>query len=223
MIAVSVSASTGVLTRPVASYSRPTVHRLLPLSGLIASALLLTACGSSAGTSSPTAAATTATSSTGPAPRIVGAAAALAPRCTPGALSARRTDTQGATGHVETGFEFRNASSRGCTLRGYPGALMLDAQGHAMATKLTRGNGFFPDTTVPPRTVTIAAHGGARFTLSYADNSEYAGRRTCHTAAALMITPPQSHGALRVSVSGAGQARFAPCGGDLTASPVHAG
>ncbi len=100
---------------------------------------------------------------------------------------------------------------------------MLDAQGHAMATHLTRGNGFFPDTTVAPRTVTIASHGGARFTLSYADNSEYAGRHSCHTAAALMITPPQSHGALHVSLSGAGMPRFAPCGGRLTASPVYPG
>jgi hypothetical protein len=199
------------------------VPRRLSLSVLIASALALAACGGSAGVGSHPAAPSTASSSPGPAPRIVGGAAALAPRCTPGQLSARRTDTQGATGHIETGFEFRNASSRGCRLRGYPGALMLDAQGRAMPTHLTRGNGFFPDTTTPPRTVTIAARGGARFTLSYADNSEYAGRRSCPVAAALMITPPQSGSALRVSLGGAGQPRFAPCGSRLTASPVYAG
>ena len=199
---------------------------LRALSGLIASALLLAACGSSASTSSRTASSTTTTATTSsapPAPRIVGGAAALAPRCTIAQLSVRRTDTQGATGHVETGFALRNVSSHGCTLRGYPGALMLDTQSHTVATHLTRGNGFFPDTTLAPRTVAIAPRGGARFTLSYADNSEYAGRRSCHTAAALEITPPQSHGALRVSVSGGGQPRFAPCGGHLTASPVYAG
>ncbi len=191
--------------------------------GVIASALLLAACGSSASTSSQTSTRTATTSSTAPTPRIVAGAAGLAPRCSPAALSARRTDTQGATGHVETGFTLRNVSARGCTLRGYPGALMLDAQGQRMATHLSRGHGFFPDTTVAPRTVTIAAHSGARFTLSYPDSSEYAGGHSCHTAAALEITPPQSRGALRVSVSGAGQPRFAPCGGRLTASPVYVG
>jgi Protein of unknown function (DUF4232) len=196
---------------------------LRTLSGLIASALLLAACGSSARSSSRTASTTAPTSSAPPAPRIVGAAAALARRCTAGQLSARRTATQGAPGHVETGFALRNVSAHGCTLRGYPGALMLDAQGRTMATHLSRGNGFFPDTTLAPRTVTIGVHGGARFTLSYADNSEYAGGHSCPTAATLEITPPQSHGALRLSVSGGGQPRFAPCGGRLTASPVYAG
>jgi hypothetical protein len=194
--------------------------------GLIASSLLIAACGSSVATSSRPAAtatvATAATSSGGPAPRIVAGAAAPA-RCTPAQLSARRTTTQGAPGHVETGFALRNVSAHGCTLRGYPGALMLDAQGRTMATHLTRGKGFFPDTTLAPRTVTIAVHGGARFTLSYADNSEYAGGHSCPTAATLEITPPQSRGTLRVSVSGGGQPRFAPCGGRLSASPVFAG
>ncbi|HWK18101.1 MAG TPA: DUF4232 domain-containing protein [Solirubrobacteraceae bacterium] len=199
---------------------------LRTFSGPIASALLLAACGGSASTNSRTSsttATTATTSSAPPAPRIVGAAAALAPRCTAGQLSSRRTATQGAPGHVETGFALRNSSAHGCTLRGYPGALMLDAQGRTMATHLTRGNGFFPDTTLAPRTVTIGVHGGARFTLSYADNSEYAGGQRCPTAATLEITPPQSHGALRVSVSGGGRPRFAPCGGRLTASPVYAG
>jgi len=66
----------------------------------------------------------------GPATRSV---AAVTPRCTSSQLELREVLFQGATGKRIWDFAFRNMGSK-CTLRGYPGAGLLDKHGHLVAT-----------------------------------------------------------------------------------------
>jgi hypothetical protein len=131
--------------------------------------------------------------------------------------------TQGATGHLEVTFALRNASGTICTLRGYPGARLFDAAGHPIATRLKRGGGFFPDTMSPPSRVLLAPSASARFGLSFVTNNEYAGAHQCVRVTSLESVPPGGAGALRVSLTGRGVPRLAPCGTQLVTSPVYSG
>ena len=131
--------------------------------------------------------------------------------------------TQGATGHLEATFALSNASGTMCTLRGYPGARLLDAAGHIIAMHLKRGGGFFPDTISPPRRVVLAPSASARFGLSFVTNNEYADARRCVVATALESAPPGGTGTLRVALTGAGRPRITPCGNQLVISPVYTG
>jgi hypothetical protein len=117
----------------------------------------------------------------------------------------------------------RNVSERSCTLHGYPGAQLLNAAGHTIPTHLARGHGFFPDSLLVPRQVLLRPSTSAQFGLGFADNNEYVGGRPCPSAAWLKSVPPNASGALRIALSGGGHPRFAPCGGQLVASPVYAG
>ena len=143
--------------------------------------------------------------------------------CSSSQLKLSYTATQGATGHLEATFALRNVSGRSCSLRGYPAATLLSPAGHALATHLKRGNGFFPDTLLAPRRVVLAPGARAQFGLGFAINNEYAGDHSCPVAAWLTSVPPHASTGLRVPLVGSGHPRFAPCGGQLVASPVYAG
>jgi hypothetical protein len=131
--------------------------------------------------------------------------------------------SQGATGHLEVTFALRNVTGTMCTLRGYPGARLLDAAGRSIVTRLKRGGGFFPDTLSPPSRVLLAPRASARFGLSFVTNNEYAGARRCVRAAALESVPPGGAGALRISLTGGGVPMIAPCGSQLVTSAVYVG
>ncbi len=132
------------------------------------------------------------------------------------ALSYQRVGA--AAGHVEATFELRNRSVRDCTLFGYPGVRLFDAAHRPLPTRLSDGNGFFPDTVLPPRLVRMKRGAVARFGVSYSDVG-----RACRAAATLEALPPNAEAALRVSLASRGGGRFAPCGGRLVVSPVYAG
>jgi hypothetical protein len=90
-------------------------------------------------------------------------------------------------------------------------------------THLKRGHGFFPDSLLATRRVLLVPGASARFGLGFAVNNEYVGGRACPAAAMLTSVPPDTSQALRVSLVGDGHPRFAPCGGQLVASPVYTG
>jgi hypothetical protein len=143
--------------------------------------------------------------------------------CSSSQLTLAYAGIQGATGHLEATFALHNVSGRSCTLHGYPDAELLDAAGHTLPTRVKQGKGFFPDTLLAARQVVLAPGGDARFGLGFADNNEYAGGRPCRPAAWLKSAPPNAAGALRVALTGGEHPRFAPCGGQLVASPIYAG
>ncbi len=145
-----------------------------------------------------------------------------ASRCSTGQLALSYLGTQGATGHLEVTFALHNVSARTCALRGYPGGQMLDTGGRRLPTHVKRGHGFFPDTLLAPRRVTLAPGASAHFGLSFSTNNEYrGGGRRCPAAATLRSVPPNARQPLSVQVSGAGHPRFAPCGGQLVATVVY--
>lgn len=143
--------------------------------------------------------------------------------CPSGGLRLTFLASQGATGHLEVTFALRNASGTMCTLRGYPGARLLDAAGHSIVMRLKRGGGFFPDTLSPPSRVLLAPRASARFGLSFVTNNEYAGTRRCVRATALESVPPGAAGALRISLTGGGVPMIVPCGTQLVTSAVYVG
>lgn len=189
-----------------------------------AAAIALGACGGGHSSSSNSPPATTSqnppTTSAGSARARSGGVAAIT-RCSSAQLHLSFGGTQGATGHMEATFVLRNVSGSACTLRGYPGAQMYDPAGGALPTHVQRGGGFFPDTHLAVRRVSLAPGGHASFGLSFVTAREFAGGKPCPTAARLDSVPPNAYQPLRVSLTGAARPKFAPCGGQLVASPVH--
>ncbi len=197
----------------------PRLLRSVQTASAVLGALAIGACGSSSSQSPPS-------SSTGSHHAAAPHAAAASPQpvplpCASNGLRLTFLASQGATGHLEVTFALRNASGTICTLRGYPGARLLDAAGHTIAMRLKRGGGFFPDTVSPPSRVALAPSASARFGLSFVTNNEYAGARRCVRAAALESVPPGGAGALRISLTGGGVPMIAPCGRQLVTSAVY--
>jgi len=186
-------------------------------------AITLTACGA-VGASS-TSVSTAASTATRPAQahQATGSSQLASAPCSSAQLELSYAGTQGATGHLEATFRLRDVSHRSCTLHGYPGAELLNATGHTIPTHLERGHGFFPDTLLVPRQVLLQPGTSAQFGLGFADNNEYVGGRPCPSAAWLKSVPPNASGPLRIALTGSAHPRFAPCGGQLVASPVYAG
>ncbi len=89
-----------------------------------------------------------------------GPAAAATPRCTSSQLELREVLFQGATGKRIWDFAFKNTGSK-CTLRGYPGAGLLDKHGHVLATAKR--------VTATVKTITIAHNKRAFFRFVYTD------------------------------------------------------
>ncbi|CAM5363547.1 hypothetical protein SALBM311S_00050 [Streptomyces alboniger] len=83
-----------------------------------------------------------------------------------------------------------NASTRTCTVRGYPGAAFLDASGKQLGPDPKRSSG-------TPETVTLAPGKSAWAGLSFA-NPEVSGARAA-TPAALLVTPPDERDPLKVA------------------------
>jgi hypothetical protein len=190
------------------------VQRRAPAVALaILAAAILAACGSS---QTPSSSQTSTTSARSGPPSHTAAA------CGARQLSVSYGGTEGATGHLEVTLTLRNGSGRACTLRGYPGARLLDAAGRPLPMRVRRGGGFFPDSQRRPRTVVLGPGRRARYGLSFATNNEYAGARRCFAVAALVARPPGTSRWTRVPVGGGGRPRIAPCGRQLVVSPVYA-
>jgi Protein of unknown function (DUF4232) len=91
---------------------------------------------------------------------VTASGAAGTPRCASSQLELREVLFQGATGKRVWDFAFSNTGSK-CTLRGYPGAGLLDKHGHLLATAKR------VPTTV--KTITIANNRRAFFRFVYED------------------------------------------------------
>jgi hypothetical protein len=185
---------------------RPSIAALL-------AGLALAACGSSHSTSSTS----SARGGTTPQAQTSGAQAP----CAASALRLSYVGTEGATGHLEITLALHNASAAPCTVRGYPGARLLDKHGTALPLTIKQGGGFFPDTQRRARPVVLKPGGRARFGVSFVTNNEFAGAHVCRTAVAAMSSAPGAAGHWwRLSLRAA--PRISPCGNQLVVSPVYA-
>ncbi|MEV6945381.1 DUF4232 domain-containing protein [Streptomyces sp. NPDC051172] len=199
----------------------PSVHRAALLASAVAVLGLLTACGSSGngGTASaPTTLPGTAAPATGghrstdPASASASTANSAPGAATPTASAAQSTPAGTAGGRCHTS-ELRatvgqndpgagqenfpviltNASSRTCTVRGYPGGAFVDASGRQLGPDPKRSSG-------SPTTVTLAPGRSAWAGLTFS-NPDVSGAHAA-TPASLLVTPPNERDHLTVTWKG---------------------
>ncbi|WP_240122168.1 DUF4232 domain-containing protein [Streptomyces sp. MUM 2J] len=111
-------------------------------------------------------------------------------RCHTSELSASVGRNDPGAGQENFPVVLTNASSRTCTVYGFPGAAFVDAGGHQLGPDPLRETGSVP------RTVTLAPGGSAWAGLRYS-NPQISGARTA-TPAALLVTPPDERKPLKV-------------------------
>jgi len=113
-------------------------------------------------------------------------------------------------------FSLTNASTKLCTMTGYPGMVLLSAQGKGLPTVVTRGGGLAFE-NLPVTDVSLAPGQVAYFNLGY--NDVTTGTSGCTTAAQIGITPPNDTSSVVVPLS----PQIVACGGGaLRVSPVFA-
>lgn len=199
----------------------PSVHRAALLASAAAVLGLLTACGSSGGSgtastqtlpgtaapatgghSTDSASASASASVSGSAPgkaTVTAPPAKSAPvgttggRCHTSELRATVGRNDPGAGQENFPVVLTNASSRTCTVRGYPGAAFVDASGRQLGPDPKRSSG-------TPTTVTLAPGRSAWAGLTFS-NPEVSGAHTA-TPAALLVTPPDERDHLTVTWNG---------------------
>ncbi|MDF2265974.1 DUF4232 domain-containing protein [Streptomyces coacervatus] len=199
----------------------PSVHRAALLASAVAVLGLLTACGSSGnsgtastqtlpGTAAPatgghstdsaSAPASASTSGTAPggatvttSPAKSTPAGATGSRCHTSELRATVGRNNPGAGQENFPIVLTNASSRTCTVRGYPGAAFVDASGRQLGPDPKRSSG-------TPTTVTLAPGRSAWAGLTFS-NPEVSGAHTA-TPASVLVTPPDERDHLTVTWQG---------------------
>lgn len=109
--------------------------------------------------------------------------------CAASQLTLTATPEGAASGHVVTLYHFTNASGVTCSLRGYPNARLLDAQGQSLPIKVEQVAQAYTWKTTPVTTIALAPGGSAWFRAQTSDMTIQSGV-TCPVAAQTIITPP---------------------------------
>jgi Protein of unknown function (DUF4232) len=136
-------------------------------------------------------------------------------RCHTAGLTLSLVDVDAGAGNLVGTFRFTNMLNVGCTFFGYPGALLLDAQGNALPTTVVRGGGYF-SSQPPPSTVAVPAGWTALFRIHW-EQVPVNDEPTCSMAETLAITPPDEYVPLTLAV------QIRACGGGhLDVSTVQA-
>ena len=134
-------------------------------------------------------------------------------RCHTGRLYISAGTGDAGMGHAGEVFRVRSLAQQPCTLFGYPGAQLVDANGHDLPTRLQWGKGYlFGDPK--PQTVVLKTGGSAYFKLEWA-HIPNAGE-SCPTAGYLLITPPDERTTIAIATP------IDACGGRLTTTPMLA-
>jgi hypothetical protein len=117
-------------------------------------------------------------------------------RCHTAGLSLAVIGSEGAAGTIFNTFRFTNNLSVSCTMFGFVGAQMLDAQNNPIPTQVVRGGGMLSN--LPgPQTVNLPPGGSADFTLSWSDVPT-GNETTCPQATQLAVIPPDEFAPLIV-------------------------
>ena len=181
----------------------------------------LGACASGSSSSTPTTTrasvgTTSTTSTTATTGSTTTSTTAVTTTCQPSQLHIVLTGYQGAAGTIEVTFSLTNTSTSLCTMSGYPGMVLLNAQGKAQPTVVTRGGGLAFE-NLPVTAVSLAAGQVAYFNLGY--NDVNSGASGCSSASQVGITPPNDTLYSVVPLS----PQIDACGGGaLRVSPVFA-
>ncbi len=150
-------------------------------------------------------------------------AGAPTPGCASSQLGVRAGRTGAATSHYGVTFTFWNRSAATCTLYGYPGQQMLDAQGRPLPTSVNWGSDHIVQPQ-KPALVTLQPGEEASFLLGYASPDPYG--LSCPSSTQLLVTPPNETRSLtipfRLRSAGGVDAAHAQCC-VVTVSAVYAG
>lgn len=152
--------------------------------------VILAACGGSGSTGSSTTSGTT---------------------CQANQLDLVREHSGIATGRIGVEVAFHNHGSSACSLSGYPGVQLLDAQGHAATTHLQQATSAYTFTNQQVQTVSLAAGALAYFKLEWEDMSV----QGCNSSSSAALTPPGASSALTLAL------QVSACNGNITISPVE--
>jgi hypothetical protein len=129
-------------------------------------------------------------------------------------LSLRRVSVEGGMGHFGAIYVFTNTSSSTCTLDGYPGFVLLDANGRSLTRiniKLSKHN-YFHHTQ--QQRVSLAPSNRASFMVAYTRINR--SRQNCPSSAKVEITPPNVHQHFTIVE------KLKPCGA-ISITPIEAG
>ncbi|HEX8996327.1 MAG TPA: DUF4232 domain-containing protein [Ktedonobacterales bacterium] len=121
-----------------------------------------------------------------------------------------------AMGHAAVIFQFTNAGTAQCSLRGFPNARLLDSAGNALAVKVVQTTQAYLWPDIPLNTIELAPNGSAYFEAQV-DTAQSGA--PCVYAAKTLISPPQS----AMSFAGFVSSRaLSSCDGYIYLSPVVA-
>ncbi len=183
-------------------------HMRKILAATLLSALALAACGGSSKSTTasvpvPPSTATTSTSATKRAAtattQTITAPSTTGGRCVASGLALTFIGQQGATGHGEIAFAFRNVTAHSCHTFGYPGVLFLGRGGVPLTTSAVRTTNDFAG-PAPLRALTVAPGASASFRLivTHGINSSTG----CTTAYGMQAIPPDDTASLHVTIPG---------------------
>jgi hypothetical protein len=109
-----------------------------------------------------------------------------------------------------------NTSPTTCTLHGYPGMQLVNAQGQNLPTTVVRGGITFQDAPAnqSPSLVTLASQKAAQYDWTYSD-VPVGNQQTCPTSSTVLVTPPNDFTSTSITL------QVPSCGnGTLHVSPV---
>ncbi len=134
--------------------------------------------------------------------------------CQPDQLTLAIHSSNGAAGHIGQMAQFTNTSNATCTLFGFPGALMLDAQHNPMTTHALWQTNAYMFTNQVKQNVSLAPGASGYFAVTWSDVT--IGSQTgCPTSAYLSVTPPNDFSVLTVAD------QINACDSNLVISPVE--
>lgn len=156
-----------------------------------------------------------------PPSRVPSATAASSPaaggpdRCHTSGLSVSVAGSEGAAGTIHDTLALKNISGAPCTLYGYVGELMLDAQGQPLPTTVVRGQGTASINDAPQH-FTLQPGASATFVMEWSD-VPHGNETSCPQSTSIEVTPPDETAFLTLPL------KIAPCaGGTIHISPVRA-
>jgi hypothetical protein len=156
--------------------------------------------------------AATQTPASGPAASATSGVAST--NCQPSQLTFTIHTGGGAAGHIGQMGQFTNSSTATCTLYGFPGAVMLDAQHQPMTTHALWQTSAYMYSNQMKTLVTLAPGASAYFAVTWSDVTT-GSATTCPTSSYLAVTPPNDFSTLTVAD------QINACDSNLVISPVE--
>jgi hypothetical protein len=120
-------------------------------------------------------------------------------RCHTAGLTLRLVDADAGAGNVVATFGFTNASGVPCTLYGFVGAQLLDAQNNPLPTDVARGAGWM-QREPGPRVVRLPAGGTAVLRMHWGQ-VPVGNETSCPVSARMAIIPPDEYAPLLVDAA----------------------